>query len=38
MYDLLSPSRHLELALNAIETAVIATSRKPALLVSYPET
>jgi hypothetical protein len=29
------PSRHVELALYADDTAVIATSRKPALLVSY---
>ena len=36
--DLLSPSRHVELALYAIETAVIATSCKPALLVSYLNT
>jgi hypothetical protein len=31
------PSRHVELALYAYDTAVIATSRKPALLVSYLE-
>jgi hypothetical protein len=31
------PSRHVELALYAEDTAVIATSRKPALLVSYLE-
>jgi hypothetical protein len=31
------PSRHVELALYADDTAVIATSRKPALLVSYLE-
>jgi hypothetical protein len=29
------PSHHVELALYADDTAVIATSRKPALLVSY---
>ena len=31
------PSRHVELALYAENTAIIATSRKPALLVSYLE-
>jgi hypothetical protein len=31
------PSRHVELALYADDTAVMATSRKPALLVSYLE-
>jgi hypothetical protein len=31
------PSRHVELALYADDTAVITTSRKPALLVSYLE-
>jgi hypothetical protein len=31
------PSHHVELALYADDTAVIATSRKPALLVSYLE-
>jgi hypothetical protein len=31
------PSHHVELALYAGDTAVIATSRKPALLVSYQE-
>jgi hypothetical protein len=36
--DLLSPSHHLELAIYAIETAVIATSHKPALFVNYLET
>jgi hypothetical protein len=30
-----SPSHHVELALYADDTAVIATSRKPTLLVSY---
>jgi hypothetical protein len=33
--DLPTPSHHVELALYADDTAVIATSRKPALLVSY---
>jgi hypothetical protein len=37
-YDLLSPSCHLELALYAIDTAAIDTSRKPALFVNYLET
>jgi hypothetical protein len=32
-----SPSHYLELALYADETAIITTSRKPTLLVSYPE-
>jgi hypothetical protein len=32
-----SPSHHVELALYADDTAVIATSRKPTLLVSYLE-
>jgi hypothetical protein len=31
------PSRHVELALYADDTAIIATSRCPALLVSYLE-
>jgi hypothetical protein len=31
------PSRHVELALYADDTAIIATSRSPALLVSYLE-
>jgi hypothetical protein len=31
------PSHHVELALYVDDTAVIATSRKPALLVSYLE-
>jgi hypothetical protein len=35
--DILFPSHHVELALYAADTAVIATSRKPALLVSYLE-
>jgi hypothetical protein len=34
---MLSPSHHVELALYADETAIIATSRKPTLLVSYLE-
>jgi hypothetical protein len=33
-----SPSRHVELSLYADDTAVIATSRQPALLVRYLET
>jgi hypothetical protein len=32
-----SPSHHVDLALSADDTAVIATSRKPTLLVSYLE-
>jgi hypothetical protein len=36
--DLPSPSHHVELALYADDTAVIATSRQPALLVKYLET
>jgi hypothetical protein len=32
-----SPSHHVELALYADDTAVVATSRRPALLVSYLE-
>jgi hypothetical protein len=35
--DMPSPSHHVELALYADDTAVIATSRKPTLLVSYLE-
>ena len=35
--DMPSPSHHVDLALYADDTAVIATSRKPALLVSYLE-
>jgi hypothetical protein len=35
--DIPVPSRHVELALYADDTAVIATSHKPALLVSYLE-
>jgi hypothetical protein len=31
------PSRHVELALYADDTAIIATSRSPALVVSYLE-
>jgi hypothetical protein len=31
------PSHHVELALNADDTAIIATSRKPTLLFSYLE-
>jgi hypothetical protein len=36
--DMQSPSRHVELALYADDTAIIATSRQPALLVKYLET
>jgi len=36
--DILSPSRHIDLALYADDTAVIATSRRPALLVRNLET
>ena len=35
--DMPSPSHHVELALYANDTAIIATSRKPTLLVSYLE-
>ena len=35
--DMPSPSHHVELALYANDTAVIATSRKPTLLLSYLE-
>ena len=35
--DMPSPLHHVELALYADDTAIIATSRKPTLLVSYPE-
>jgi hypothetical protein len=35
--DMPVPSHYVELALYADDTAVITTSRKPALLVSYPE-
>jgi hypothetical protein len=35
--DMLTPSHHVDLALCADTTAVIATSRKPTLLVSYLE-
>jgi hypothetical protein len=35
--DMPVPSRHVELALNVDDTAVIATSRKPALRASYLE-
>ena len=31
------PSLHVELALYAVDTAIIATSRKPELLLSYLE-
>jgi len=35
--DMPSPSHHVELALYADDTAIIATSHKPTLLVSYLE-
>jgi hypothetical protein len=35
--DIPSPSHHVKLVLYADDTAIIATSRKPTLLVSYPE-
>jgi hypothetical protein len=35
--DMPSPSHHVDLALYGDNTAIIATSRKPTLLVSYPE-
>jgi len=35
--DMSSPSHHVELALYADDTAIIATSRKPTLLFSYLE-
>jgi retron-type reverse transcriptase len=35
--DLTVPSRHIELASYADDTALVTTSRKPALLVSYLE-
>ena len=35
--DMPSPSRHVELALSADDTAVVAMSRQPALLVKYIE-
>ena len=35
VYDMPPPSHHVELALYAEDTAIIATSRKPTLLVSY---
>jgi len=35
--DIPSPSHHVQLALYADDTAIIATSRKPTLLVSYLE-
>jgi len=37
VYDVPSPSQHVELALYVDDTAVIATSRQPALLVKYLE-
>jgi hypothetical protein len=36
--DMTSTSHHVELALYADDTAIIATSRKPTLLVSYLQT
>jgi hypothetical protein len=35
--DMPSPSHHVELALYADDTAIIATFRKPTLLVRYRE-
>jgi len=35
--DMPLPSHHIELALYSDDTAIIATSRKPTLLVSYLE-
>jgi len=35
--DMPSPSHHVELALYADDTAIIATSLKPTLLISYLE-
>jgi hypothetical protein len=35
--DVPSPPHHVELTLYADDTAIIATSRKPTLLVSYLE-
>jgi hypothetical protein len=35
--DMPSPSHHVDLALYADDTAIIATFRKPMLLVSYQE-
>jgi hypothetical protein len=35
--DMPSPSNHVELALYADDMAIIATSRKRMLLISYPE-
>jgi len=35
--DMSTPSNHVELALYADDTAIIATSRKPTLLISYLE-
>jgi len=35
--DMPSPSHHVELAFHADDTAIIATSRKPTLLVTYLE-
>jgi len=37
VYDMPSPSHHVELALHADDTTIIATSRKPTLRVSYLE-
>jgi hypothetical protein len=34
---MLLPSHHVELALYADDTSIIATSRKPTLLVNYLE-
>jgi len=37
VYDLPSPSHHVDLALYAGDAAIIATSHKPTLLFSYQE-
>jgi hypothetical protein len=36
--DMPTPSRHVELALYADDTVLIATCRSPSLLVSYQQT
>jgi hypothetical protein len=36
--DIPSPSHHVDLALYADDTVIIATSRQPALLVKYLDT
>jgi len=37
LYDMPPPPHHVELALYADDTAIIATSRKPTMLVNYLE-